>query len=106
MMYFDEESGAKRTGTVEIISKGELHTFEFHGSGKAVHGPYQGKLYRAGALQKAEDVGKYEIKTVDDKDYLVNRSGEIKSPGRYRDGGTVWVVERKDGAYEIRAEDA
>lgn len=106
LMYFDEESGARRTGTVELVSKGAIYTFEFHGSGKAVHGPHQGKLYRAGALQKAEDVGKYEIRTVDDKDYLVNRSGEIQSPGRYRDGGTVWVVERKNGAYEISAEDA
>lgn len=105
LMYFDEKSGAKQTGTVEIVAGGEICTFEFHKSGKAVHGPYGGKLYRAGVLQKAEDVGKYEIRTVDDEDYLVNRSGQIQGPGRYRDGGMVWFVERKNGQYEITAEE-
>lgn len=103
LMYFDEQSGARQTGTVQISSYGDTYTFEFMDSGKAVHGPKNGKLYRAGVLQTADTGDKYQVKTVDDEDYLVNTSGRIQPPGRYRDGDMVWTVERGEDGYEITA---
>lgn len=105
LMYFDEATGARQTGTVEITSYGDTHTFGFGSNGVALHGPKSGRLYRAGLLLRADTGDKYQVKTVDDQDYLVNTSGRIQSPGHYNDNGTVWTVERADdGGYEISRE--
>ncbi len=102
LMYFDEISGARQTGETEITSYGQKLSFRFEDNGKAVHGSSGGCLYKAGLLQRAEAGSKYEVKTVDGCDYLVNSEGRIQKKGRYRDhGDVVWVVEREDGAYSI-----
>ena len=106
LMYFDEQSGARQTGEIKLTSRGKTYTFLFLSSGKAAHGVRDGKLYRAGVLQKAEGEGRYEIRTVDDKEYLVNPSGQVQGSGRYkdRDGETVWLVRRENGGYCITVE--
>lgn len=105
LMYFDEDTGARQTGTVKICSYGEPYTFGFGSNGVALHGPKSGRLYQAGLLLRADTGDRYEEKTVDGQSYLVNTSGRIQSPGRYPDNGTVWTVERADGGgYEISRE--
>lgn len=101
LMYFDEKSGARRTGNVMISSGSETYTFRFRENGKAAHGPYDGKLYRAGMLQKAENGRRYEEKSVGEKEYLVDSSGRIQEVGRYQDGETVWTVKKEKDGYVI-----
>ncbi|WP_101876340.1 hypothetical protein [Lachnoclostridium edouardi] len=90
IMYFDETSGARLKGKIQLDMGDGTYTLAFRENGKAVHGPYQGYLYDGGVLQKADAGSKYEIKNVDDKEYLVNAGGKIQKKGRYKDKGDTW----------------
>ncbi|MDO4269197.1 MAG: hypothetical protein Q4C73_12060 [Eubacteriales bacterium] len=90
LMYFDEVSGARQQGKIQLDMEDGTCTLAFKENGKAVHGPYQGYLYKAGVLQQAEEGSKYEIKTADGRAYLVNGSGRIQKKGRYKDSEGVW----------------
>lgn len=102
IMYFDEKNGDRKTGTQKLLISGEEETFMFDSQGAAVHGEYEGKLYDSGILQTADSDLKYEIVTVDDREYLIDTSGKVKKNGTYEDeDGTVWSVERQGGRYVI-----
>lgn len=76
LMYFDA-TGARRDGKITVNLDDDKHTMKFTKGGVAIHGASDNYLYDHGILIKAEDY-KYEIVTVDDKDYLVNKSGKIQ----------------------------
>jgi glucan-binding YG repeat protein len=107
IMYFDEKTGARKSGKVSLTFDDGTRTLMFHSSGTAVHGVYEGKLYDCGVIQSADKDMKYEIKTVDDKDYLVSTSGTIQKAGRYKGkDGTWWTVVSGSSSkgYEIEEE--
>ena len=56
-----------------------------------------------GELVEADDGMKYQVVTVDGKEYLVNESGKVKTSGTVTDADDVkWkVVKNADGTYEI-----
>ena len=93
LMYFDETSGSRKTGKIRLTLDHETYTLMFKPSGTAAHGVYEGYLCCRGVIQKADKKAKYEVKTVDDKDYLVNTSGKVQKKGRYKDrDGEIWQV--------------
>lgn len=93
LMYFDP-SGAMKTGRLSIQLDDDNYTFKFAKSGKALHAVSDGYLYNNGILIKADkDSGyKYQIVTVDGKDYLVNTSGKVMKAGTYKDDDLKWEV--------------
>lgn len=101
LMYFDEESGARKEGRIRLELSDAVYLFAFKSNGKAARGPYNGYLYQNGILQSADPDRTYEIKTVDGKDFLVNTDGKIQKQGNYKNkDGSQWQVESgsaKDG---------
>ena len=104
--YYFDESGAMVTGRVEI--DGETYFFDKTGSlgniGAGYTGVKDGYLYDNGALVRAEDGLRYEVVTVDGKDYLVNESGKVKTGGTATDadGNKYEVDKNDDGGYTIK----
>lgn len=78
LMYFDETTGARKTGAVAVTMGGEEMKMVFDQAGRAVHGPYKGYLYSAGLIQKASKDVEYDTFVVDGKEYLVSSSGKIQ----------------------------
>lgn len=77
IMYFDEETGARKTGKFKMELNIGKATLCFDSNGLAVDGEYQGYLYSAGVLQIAYD--EYDSFTVNGKTYTVNEKGKIIS---------------------------
>jgi len=76
IMYFDEATGARKTGKVSVELVEGKQTMRFSASGKAIDGAYDGYLYDSGVLMKAED--DTQVFTVNGKEYTVNKSGRIQ----------------------------
>lgn len=109
--YFDLTSGKMKTGRVNISEDSDSdyadETFYFNKKGEAITGVENGYLYNGGQLMKAEDY-RYEIKTVADHDYLVNKSGKVQKAGTYRDREQdvqFTVVKNADNTYNITITD-
>lgn len=104
--YYFDDSGAMVTGRVEI--DGETYFFDKTGSlgniGAGYTGVKDGYLYDNGVLVRAEDGLRYEVVTVDGKDYLVNESGKVKTGGTATDAdGNKYEVDENDGGgYTIK----
>ena len=105
-IYYFDESGAMVTGRVEI--DGETFYYDKSGSlgniGAGYTGVKDGYLYDNGALVRAEEGLRYEVVTVDGKDYLVNESGKVKTGGTATDAdGNKYDVDKDDdGGYIIK----
>lgn len=104
LFYFDE-SGRMATGKVNI--DGEQFYMDTTGKlgslGSAATGPKNGYLYENGTLVTADYGTRYEIKTVDGKQYLVNEKGKIKTSGTVKDsdGNSYKVTKDSNGNYNI-----
>ena len=100
-----------KSGKVKIKNSDDLedgtYYFTKNGSlgvkGASVTGVVDGYLYDNGELVEADDGMKYQVVTVDGKEYLVNESGKVKTSGTVTDADDVkWkVVKNADGTYEI-----
>lgn len=92
LMYFNE-NGARETGKMTIALEDDTYTLKFESNGEAAHGVDDNYLYDHGILIKATE-NKYEVATVDGKDFLVNKSGKVQKAGSYKDGaeGLVYTV--------------
>ena len=79
IMYFDEKTGARKTGRINI-DLGDRYTMRFLENGEAADGEYQGHLYEAGILLKAgqDNEETYQEFTVNGIVYSVDRSGKIQ----------------------------
>lgn len=111
--YFEEKNdeGIMKSGKVKIKNSDDLedgtYYFTKNGSlgvkGASVTGVVDGYLYDNGELVEADDGMKYQVVTVDGKEYLVNESGKVKTSGTVTDADDVkWkVVKNADGTYEI-----
>lgn len=98
MYYFGgENDGERKTGNVTVKDEYEesvkayfsAETKEEEGYyiGAGVNGAKNGKLYKDGILVTATE-DKYEIKTVNGMEFIVNKSGSIQSAeGPYKDNG-------------------
>ena len=95
--YGGADDGARASGSVTVTDEGgestsayfagETNTEQGYYSGAGVNGAKNGKLYADGVLVKALD-DKYEIKTVADMQFVVNKSGNIQtSKGPYKYDG-------------------
>lgn len=93
LMYFDE-TGAMKTGSMNINLDDDNYTMKFNKQGKALDGESDGYLYNNGILIKADNDNKYEIATVDGKNYLVNTSGKVMKAGKYTSDDYKWEVTR------------
>lgn len=115
--YFEEADnssmGQMKTGKINIkesddLDEDETYYFEDKSSisaskGKSFTGVKKDYLYNNGMLVKAEDGTKWQVKTVDGIDYLVNENGKIKKSGTAKDDdGVKWTVTKNgDGTYTI-----
>lgn len=102
LMYFNE-SGAREDGKITVSLDDDTYTMKFNTNGAAIHGVSDGYLYDHGILIKAEDE-KFEINTVDGKDFLVNKSGKIQKAGTHKDSANdkvYTVVGNNTDGYEI-----
>ena len=79
-MLFDEKTGARKTGKVTIELNDDKYIMRFLKSGEAVDGEYEGYLYEAGILLKADKDSdeKYQEFTVNGVVYRVDRNGRIQ----------------------------
>lgn len=111
--YFDDENGQMKTGKMTVYSDAfynEVFYFATSGSvgqrGAGVSGVKDGYLYENGLLAKAEDGMKYELKEVDDKEYVVSESGKVKTSGSVKDSDGVKYTIKKNsnGGYDITVE--
>ncbi|MDO4296617.1 MAG: hypothetical protein Q4D90_10730 [bacterium] len=99
-IFYFEEDGRMATGDVTI--DGEKFYMDTSGKlgslGSAYTGVKNGYLYENGVRVTADDGSKYEIKTVEGKQYLVNENGKIKTSGTAKDSyGTKYTV-KKNGS--------
>lgn len=80
IMLFDEKTGARKTGKVTIELNDDKYIMRFLKSGEAVDGEYEGYLYEAGILLKADKDSdeKYQEFTVNGVVYRVDRNGRIQ----------------------------
>lgn len=80
IMLFDEKTGARKTGKVTVELNDDKYTMRFLNSGEAADGEYQGYLYEAGILLKADRDRdeKYQEFTVNGVVYKVDRNGRIQ----------------------------
>jgi len=102
-----------QTGKMTVYSDdfyNEIFYFATSGSvgqrGAGVSGVKDGYLYEDGLLVKAEDGMKYELVEVDDKDYVVNESGKVKTSGTAKnaDGVKYTIKKNSNGTYNITSE--
>ena len=95
--YGGADDGARKSGSVTVTDEegestsaffaSETNTAQGYYNGAGVNGAKNGKLYADGVLVKALD-DKYEIKTVADMQFVVNKSGNIQtSKGPYKYDG-------------------
>ena len=77
IMYFDESTGARKTGKVKLELLDGDYTLRFTTKGDAIHGPEDGYLYDSGVLMKAEE--ETEFFTVDGVSYEVDTRGRIQN---------------------------
>lgn len=108
--YFNSDSGKMETGRVMVYNDefyGVAFYFRESGSvenrGVGMTGVYDGYLYDRGQSVCAEEGTKYEVKTVNTKDYLVNEAGKVKTSGTAKDGnGDKYTVKKEsNGDYTI-----
>lgn len=80
IMYFDQNTGARKTGKTTIELNDDKYTMRFLKTGEAVDGEYEGYLYEAGILLKADKDSdeKYQEFTVNGITYSVDRNGKIR----------------------------
>ncbi len=92
LMYFDEKSGARIIGKINILFSDGARTARFNSSGP-VHGVLSGELYDRGIMLAAVNGTRYEIAELEGKRYLVNSKGRIMGSGEYNDvDDTVYTV--------------
>ena len=86
---------------------GESYYFNKSGalgsSGMGYTGENDDYLYDRGRLVRAEDGLRYEVVTVDGKQYMVNESGKVRTGGTVTDAdGNKYEIDRSDnGGYTI-----
>lgn len=80
IMYFDEKTGARKTGKINIELNDDKYTMRFMKSGEAVDGEYEGYLYEAGILLKEDKDSdeKYQEFTVNGVVYKVDKHGKVQ----------------------------
>lgn len=77
-MYFGtKEQSCVQYGAIRLTESGVTSTFQFTNTGYGVTGPYNGKLYYMGKLQRATGTSRMYINIEEGKTYLVNSSGTI-----------------------------
>ncbi len=95
LMYFKEDGDLATNEKVTLELDDGTFTFKFSKAGKALHGVSDNYLYDNGILITADrdETGyKYEVVTVDSKEYLVNTSGKVMKAGEYKDDDLKWTV--------------
>ena len=104
-LYYFDGSGRMITGRTDI--NGESYYFNKSGSlgniGMGYTGEHDDYLYDRGRLVRAEDGLRYEVVTVDGKQYMVNESGKVRTGGTVTDAdGNKYEIDRSDnGGYTI-----
>lgn len=78
IMYFDEKTGARKTGKFSVELNDDKYSLKFNSRGEALDGPHDGYLYEAGVLLKADEEKTQEF-TVNGVTYTVDRNGKIKN---------------------------
>ncbi|PNV59141.1 cell wall-binding protein [Clostridium sp. chh4-2] len=68
---------------------GNVSEFYFADTGKGYNGVKDGYLYYMGKLQKAESGTKYQVITIDNKNYVVNTSGKLAKSTTVKNGDGV-----------------
>lgn len=107
--YFADspKEGAMKTGTATIEIDGEDFTYNFKKSGSergmGYHGIHDGALYNKGQLMRADRDAKYEVKTFDGNEYLVNISGKLqKNKKNVKDADDYYYCTDGDGIVTYR----
>ena len=76
--YFGtREQSSMIKGKVKIDEGGDTHQYYFTSTGRGYTGVYDNYLYYMGRLQTADSGSRYEVITVDGRNYVVNTSGRI-----------------------------
>lgn len=100
-VFYLTSTGAK-TGTVSVTLDGTSYNFNFRSNGSpkgaGYNGSTDGYLYMNGMRLRADDDTKYQIKTYNGKNYLLNESGTIqKNKKNIKDSDGYYYCTEKDG---------
>lgn len=100
-VFYLTSTGAK-TGTVSVTLDGTSYNFNFKSNGSpkgaGYNGSTDGYLYMNGMRLRADDDTKYQIKTYNGKNYLLNESGTIqKNKKNIKDSDGYYYCTEKDG---------
>lgn len=97
--YFgNKNDGSMKKNVQNIVLEGDSYTFNFSSNGEGKEGIYKNGIYVHGLKQKADPDYGLSIIRFDDKEYLVNTSGDIiKNKTNIKDEDGYYYCTDKDG---------